>query len=299
MTGSVRILAMRHASFYAPLIGTVGGGFLEAEGLDGRYGVRPADRNPFEMIRSGEIEVMQSAVSSSWARLERGEGDLPAHFAQINRRDGFWILGRDPGPFRWDHLEGRTILADHGPQPLAMLRYAASRNGARLDAVGWENAGDPASIVAAWKAGHGDYAHLQGPAPHVLAETGAGHVLTAVGYAMPEVAFSSLAAMPSFLKTPEASAFLRAYTRCLEWIAASGAATIAETLAPFFPDVDVKALAASIAGYKALGCWKTTPEIPRSEYDQALEVFEWNKLITRRHRYEDVVEASVRDAFGA
>lgn len=289
MAISLRILAMRHASFYAPLIGTVAGGFLADVGLDGHYAVRPPDRNPFEMIRDGEVEVMQSAVSSSWSRLERGEGHLPAHFAQINRRDGFWILGRSAEPFRWSQLEGRTILADHGPQPLAMLRYAASSNGVRTDSVDWKNVGGPDEIVAAWRAGEGEFAHLQGPMPHVLADEGDGHVLIAVGEAMPEVAFSSLAAMPSFLSTPAAEAFMKAYVRCLEWIDLASPDAIAGKLAPFFPAVAPDPLTASIAGYKALGCWKRTPEIPRGEYEQALEIFEWNQLIKNRYAYDQVV----------
>lgn len=289
----IRILAMRHASFYAPLIGTVGGGFLADEGFDGHYAVRPPDRNPFEMIRTGEVEVMQSAVSSSWARLERGEGHLPVHFAQINRRDGFWILGRSPGPFGWSQLEGRTILADHGPQPLAMLRYAASSNGVRTDSVDWKTFGGPDEIVVAWRGGEGEFAHLQGPMPHVLADEGAGHVLIAVGEAMPEVAFSSLAAMPSFLTTPAAEAFVTAYTRCLEWIDGASPEAIAGKLTPFFPDVAPGPLTASIAGYKALGCWKRTPEIPRPEYEQAVKIFEWNRLIKKRYRYDEVVYSGV------
>lgn len=292
MTGVVRILAMRHASFYAPLIGTVAGGFLEAEGLEGRYAVRPPERNPFEMIMNGEVEVMQSAVSSSWARIGRGITNLPLHFGRINRRDGFWLLARESSsksPFDWSRLEGRTVLADHGPQPLAMLRYAAHLQGIDLDRVRWENAGDPSAIVARWRSGDGDFAHLQGPAPQGLAGEGLGTVVTAVGDAMEPVAFSSIAATERWLESPEARSFMRAYTRCLGWVQDTPAEDIAQTLGPSFEDTPMPALVESVAAYKRLGCWDRKPEIPVDEYERALDVFEWNGLIKERYAYETVV----------
>lgn len=289
MQQSVRIMAMRHASFYAPLIGVVAGGFLEAEGLQGEYFVRPPDRNPFEMLRDGEVEVMQSAVSSSWSRLEKGQTRLPVHFARINRRDGFWLLAREDTSFDWKALEGRVVLADHGPQPLAMLRWAAHLQGVDPDGIRWKNVGDPLAIVGAWRSGDGDFAHLQGPMPHVLAGEGLGRIVSSVGEAMPPVAFSTIAAMPAWLETPNARAFMRAWVRSLEWVHDSPADEITDRLAPLFEDVPGEALSASIADYQALGCWEKAPTIMRDEYERALDVFEWNKMITKRHPYDSVV----------
>lgn len=285
----IRLLAMRHSSFYAPLIATVAAGFIEREGLVGQYQVKPRNRNPFEMIERGEVDVMQSAVSSSWARLERGITNLPRHFAQINRRDGFWLLGRAGQDFSWERLEGAVVLADHGPQPLAMLRYAACHQGVDLRKVHWRDAGEPVEIIARWRDGAGDFAHLQGPAPHQLVQEGSWDIVASVGRAIPEVAFSSLAASPSYLESPEGQGFLRAYRQSLRWIDATDAGEIARVLEPFFPGVPPESLASSISDYKSLGCWNLDPSIPQRGYEQALDVFEWNELISKRHAYGEVV----------
>ena len=44
-----------------------------------------------------------------------GVEPLPVHFAQINQRDGFFLVGREPEPaFAWKNLEGRTLLGRPG-----------------------------------------------------------------------------------------------------------------------------------------------------------------------------------------
>ena len=76
----VRILMMRHATFYTPVIAAISGGFLKEEGLDVEYLVRSPDQNPLEMLQKGEVEISQSAVSSSWMRIEKGLQNLPGSF---------------------------------------------------------------------------------------------------------------------------------------------------------------------------------------------------------------------------
>jgi hypothetical protein len=110
-----------------------------------------------------------------------------------------------------------------------------------------------------------------------------------VGEAIGPVAFSSIAAQPAYLATPEARSFMRAYGRCLDWLLRSTPDEVALRLSPFFASVQVDVLARSISDYRSLGCWDRSAAIPRSEYEQALDVFEWNGLISVRHDYDAVV----------
>lgn len=116
----ISILVSRHSAFYSPLISTISGGFLEREGLEATYGAIQPGQNSRPLLRSGAAEVMQSAVGSRWGPLERGETDLPVHFAQINRRDGFFLAIRAGALISdWKDPEGRRLLDDHGdPAPL-------------------------------------------------------------------------------------------------------------------------------------------------------------------------------------
>ena len=125
----IRIMALRHSAFYSPLLLTMAGGYLRDEGLDHTYALATPERTVPGSIAAGTCDVAQSAVATSFAALEKGEAVDIVHFAQINARDGFFLVGRRPEPgFTWARLKGRRVLVDHFFQPLAMFRYALHRN---------------------------------------------------------------------------------------------------------------------------------------------------------------------------
>jgi NitT/TauT family transport system substrate-binding protein len=265
-------------------------GFLVEEGFDSTYEVLAPGIDAQELIRNGKIDIVQSAVSSSWARMEKNEGNLAAHFAQINQRDGFFLAGRSSDQsFNWKKLEGASLLADHGAQPLAMLKYAVHLNGADWGKINAIDAGGVDEIDAAFRNGLGDYVHQQGPAPQLLEREGVGYVVASVGGAMPPVAFSSLMASREFLKTGAARAFISAYARARQWVNHAPAEEVADRESEFFPRTDRDALTRTIASYQSLGCWDGDLAITRERYEQALNVFLHSGKISRRYPYEDVV----------
>ncbi len=287
----LKILVSRHSAFYSPLIAAIAGPFLNDEGFTATYGVLAPGQTSREMLHRREAHIIQSAVSSNWGPMEKGIEGLPVHFAQINIRDGFLLASRHPlhTPFEWKMLEGRSLLADHGGQPLAMLRYAAHVNNAEWSHIHAIDAGAPEQMIEAFLQGEGDFIHLQGPAPHQLALQGKATICASVGASMPPVAFSSLVALPDFLANEHAAKFLRAYRKAREWVREADPETIAGIEASFFPTVPRDALRAAIADYQKLGCWSGETEIPEDLYQQSLNVFAYSRLINRRHGYEAVV----------
>lgn len=289
MTTDISIQFTRFSAFYTPLIATIAGGFLQEEGFTPRHSVAPAGKSAVEGLLDGSVHVCQSAPSQGFGSLEKGQAPLAVHFAQINEKDGFFLTARAPDPaFTWDTLRGRAVLVDHGGQPLAMFKYACHRRG--LDYAALKAVDVPSGQMdQAFRQGQGDYIHQQGPAPQQLEHDGVGHVVASVGEAIGPCAFSSLAATRDWLKTDAARRFMRAYRKARAWLLATPAAQVAEAEASFFPDIARPVLAATIAYYQKLGCWAPHVEITRPAFEVTLDVFEHSRLITRRHRYEDVV----------
>jgi NitT/TauT family transport system substrate-binding protein len=288
----LRIMAARHSAFYSPLISTIAGGFLADEGLEATYSVLPPSGGSHGLLQRAEVDVMQSAPGSNWGLIEKGQTGLPLHFALINCRDGFFLAGRKPEPnFQWKSLEGSSLLADHGGQPLLMLRYAVHSQGVDWAKINAIDAGTIAEIDAAFRAGQGEYVHQQGPAPQQLVHEGIGHVVASVGAAMPVVAFSSLMATREFLASDRARAFTRAFRKARAWAQSVPADQIAEKEASFFPQIDRAVLTTTIAAYQRLGCWQGDIHITRDLYEQALEVFLYGGAIKQRHPYDEVVTA--------
>jgi NitT/TauT family transport system substrate-binding protein len=67
------------------------------------------------------------------------------------------------------------------------------------------------------------------------------------------------------------------------------AAKIADAERSLFPDIHPAVLTATLAYYQKLGCWTPHVEITRQAFEVTLDVFQHSRLITKRHRYEDVV----------
>ncbi len=222
---TIRIVASRHTAFYSPLISTMAGGFLEKQGVSYTYATLAPGETAAGMIREGRADVMQSAPSTNWAKMDQGETGFPLHFALINRRDGFFLTGqgRAASPFAWKDLEGRRLIADHGSQPLAMLKYAAHYNGVDWKKIDVINAGTPEQMTAAFRTGAADFIHLQAPAPQLLEQDGAGWIAVSVGESMPPNAFSSLCASREFIGSAEYRAFVTAFAEAKAWVCASPA----------------------------------------------------------------------------
>ncbi len=286
----LNVMVYRHSAFYSPLLAGIGGGFFSRAGFDPSYTVMPPGRNVGDMLTSGEIQVSQASVSTSWALLEQGREPPFRIFATLNRRDGFLIAGRKPDPaFTWDKLRGNRFIFAHGGQPEAMLKYALHKRGIALDEVIGIDCGDPQSSMAAFAAGEGDYFHEQAPYPQQLEVEGKAHIIASVGEVIGPVAFSSLAAAPDWLEKPQARVFLEAFRAARTWAHTADPDDVASAVASFFPAIGRKALVGSITYYQQLGCWSGGLEIKHEEYEAILDVFLHSRLLTRRHLYAQVV----------
>ena len=286
----IHIQFTRFSAFYSPLILTMAGGYLKDEGLEPAYSVSAPGKTAIEALLEGSAQVVQTAPSQGMAALERGETPQAAHFAQINERDGFFLAGRAPEPdFHWPSLAGKRVLVDHGGQPLAMFKYACHRMGLDFADIVALDAGSDAEMEAAFRAGEGDYVHLQGPAPQQLEHEGAGHVVAALAPAVGACAFSSLAATRAWLAGDMARAFMRAYRRARADLIALPADEVARLERPYFPAVEPRVLSATVAAYQALGTWSAHVEITRPAFEATQEIFRHAGRIARRHPYDAVV----------
>jgi len=280
------------SAFYSPLISTMSGGFLRAEGLDPHWSVAPPGVSAIEALKDGSAHVVQSALSQGFGPLDRGETPPAVHFAQVNEMDGFFLAGRAADPdFGWSKLEGAEVVMFKAGQPRAMFRYACHKAGIDFDKIKPICPGGAADIDKAFRAGEGQYVQQQGPFPQQLQADGVGHIVAQVGKKIGPCGFSSLAATREWLGTDLAKAFMRAYSKTRVYMNETPAAEIARAEKPYFPRIDESVLAECIATYQKLGCWTPHVEITRAAYEKTLDVFEYNGLLKQRYRYEQVCAA--------
>lgn len=291
---TINIMALRHSAFYSPLLMTMAGGYLREAGLDYTYRLATPELTIEEQIASGKCHLAQSAVATTFTAFESGQTVTLRHFAQINERDGFFIVSREINPgFQWQDLIGKQVLVDHFFQPYAMLNYGLKQRGIDIKQLNVIDAGGVNEIETAFRNGTADYAHMQGPVPQQLEADGIGYVVAAVGDLIGPVAFSSLLADRSWLQTDMAIAFIRAYKKARTFVISASANDIAQQMfeAGFFPEIDQQVLIDTVQAYQGLGCWTGNINISEKAYNTLLDVFENSGLISQRYPYHTVISS--------
>ncbi|MAH83048.1 MAG: hypothetical protein CBB68_00865 [Rhodospirillaceae bacterium TMED8] len=277
------------SAFYSPLISTMSGGFLEAEGLESEWSVAPPGVSAITALERGSAHVVQSALSHGFTALNNGRENTTKHFAQINEMDGFFIAARENDPsFKWEKLEGAEVVLFDAGQPLAMFKYACHKAGIDFKKIKAINPGNAKAIDQAFREGQGQYVQQQGPFPQQLEADGLGYVVAQVGPKIGLCGFSSLAATPEWLDTDMAQAFMRAYRKTRQYMNDTPAAEIAKAEKVYFPDIDEAVLTACIDTYQNLGCWTPHVEITEEAFNATLDIYEYNGLIRVRHPYKKV-----------
>lgn len=280
--------------FYTPILVSVAGGFLREEGLDVSFSTCPPQfPHPLSALKNGAADIVQSGIMRCIIALDWGAETTPLHFAEINARDGFFILGREPqDEFSWESLRGAPVIpVGFSPMPWASLQYAMRNNGvdpAELDLMMGLSLDE---AVGAFREGRADFIHLPEPAAGQLVAEGVGHLAVALGTVNGHMAYSSFAATREFLsRQPDtAQRFTRGFSRALEWIQANEPAEIAGAIGEFFPDVPVELLAGSVGRLKEQGTWPATPALEQPEFERLQEALMGAGLVREHQSYGDVV----------
>ena len=307
----LRLMETWRSIFYTPIYVSVAGGFLEREGLDVQFSTCPPQfPHPLSALHNDAADIVQSGIMRSIIASDWGAETVPQHFAKINSRDGFFILGRGPRPnplsegegsyrFDWESLRGsRVIPVGFSPMPWASFQYALRRHGLEpsdLDLLTGLSLND---ATAAFREGRAEFVHVAEPVVQQLIADGAGHLLTALGPENGHLAYSSFAATHRLLgeRAETAHRFTGGFARALHWLSSAEPEESAEAVSEFFPGTSVDVLAASIARYQEQEQWPVNPILGKPEYENLHDILLAAGMCRERHAYEKVVRPDIAEA---
>lgn len=280
--------------FYTPIYVSVGGGFLQAEGLDVTFGTTPAQfPHPLSALKHGQADIVQSGIMRCIISLDWGAESVPMHFAEINSRDGFFVLSRRPQPdFTWDLLNGATLIpVGFSPMPWASFQYALRKHKIDPDSLTLMHGLSLDEAIQAFLQGKAEYIHLPEPAAEQLISEGTGHLVSALGTENGHIAYSSFAATSEFLTSQPDTVhqFVQGFSRALQWLENNNETEVAEAVSPFFPETPKELIAQSIARYKAQGTWPAHPALESPEYEGLQDILIGAGLVKEHQPYEKVV----------
>jgi NitT/TauT family transport system substrate-binding protein len=280
--------------FYTPIYVSVAGGFLENEGLDVTFSTCPPQfPHPLSALKHDAADIVQSGIMRCIIALDWGAETVPAHFAKINARDGFFVLGRQPqDEFRWESLRGATVIpVGFSPMPWASFQYALRKHGVSPEELKLLHGLSLENAVTAFRQGQADFIHLPEPAIEQLIADGVGHLAIALGPENGHIAYSSFAATNRFIgQNPDAvQHFVQGYSRALQWLAASDAPEIGKAITSFFPNVPLDLVVQAVARYKSQDTWPTDSMLGQPEYEGLQDILVSAGLVKEHQPYEKVV----------
>ena len=279
--------------FYTPLYVAVAGGFFYDEGLNVEFSIVPDNASATEMLRSGTVDIAQTGISRSLMDLDGGREDAPLHVAEINQRDGFFLLSRHPvDSWRWKELEGSTLIPiGFTPVPWNPLRAVLINHGVDLDSIKLVRNVSAVDAINLFRKGEADYLHILHPYAQSLIDEGVGHMAASLGPELGYICYSSFAATPGFIyeHSDIVQAFVNGFQKALEWVDMNGESAIAERVSSFFPDNPQEVLARAIWQYKNQNTWPQDSLIGKDGYDAMRDILIEGGLVNCRHPYERLV----------
>ena len=266
-----------HSIFYAPLYVAINNGYFKEEGLE------------IELVNGGGSDATMTALLSGSAQIglmgpetnvfvaSQGRQDYPVIFGQLTKRDGSFLVGRNPEPdFDWSNLEGKYFIAGRrGGSPAMSLQYALEKNGYDINndltfdlSVAFNN------TVGAFEGGLGDYVTMFEPTASEYVAAGKGYIVASVGEESGEVPFTCFSANRSYLdKNPEKiEKFLKCIIRAYNFITTEDIEKVIDALVPSFDGTSRNSIRYAIESYVRIDAWMDTPVMLQTSFNRLQDV---------------------------
>lgn len=271
---TVRLNEVTHSVFYAPLYAAMHLGYFESEGLQIELTNGGGADKVMTAVLSGQSDIGLAGPESCIYVLREGRENHAVVFAQLTKRDGSFLVGREDGDFRWEDLRGSTVLGGRkGGVPEMTLEYVLRQHGLTPgEDVNVDTSVQFNMMAGAFTGGQGDYVTLFEPAATEVASSGQGYILCSIGAESGDIPYTAYFASQSYTEAHSdvIAAFCRAIAKALDWVDTHTDREVAQAIIGQFPDTDLAVLEAVTARHREIGAWN----IPLTMEKDALERLE-------------------------
>ncbi len=272
---TVKLSEVTHSVFYAPQYVAINLGFFEKYGLKiDMVSSQGADK-VMTAVLSRQVDIGFAGPEASIYVYQQGKEDYSQVFAQLTKRDGSFLVGRDSNEvnnFKWTNLEGKHILPGRkGGVPYMTLEYVIKQYGlSPATDMNFDNSISFDAMTSAFVGGAGDYVTIFEPTATMLEAEGKGFILASVGEAAGEIPYTAYFASKSFIEeNPEIiQSFVNAIYEAQTWVNTHTSAEIANVIAPSFEGTELSVLETVVQRYKDIDAWNSTPVMSQEAFEK-------------------------------
>ena len=293
----VRVTEVARSVFYAPQYAAVSLGFFEEEGIELELTNGQGADKVMTAVIADQADIGFSGPEAAIYVMKEGKEDHPVVFAQLTKRDGAFIVGREPdADFKFEDMRGKHLLGGRkGGVPLMTLEYVIRQQGMDPAKDLYVDSSVQFALMAgAFTGGTGDYVALFEPTASAVELEGKGYVLASVGELSGEIPYTCYYAKQSWLKEKAdiAQRFTNAIYKGQQWVKEHTAAEVAEAIAPFFPDTDLALLQKVCQRHADIDAFMTTPVMESEPFERLQTVMEQAGELEGRVEFRDLVDNS-------
>ncbi len=293
------IAEVTHSIFYAPQYVAIELGMFEEAGLDVNIiNTNGADKTMAALL-SKDAQIGLMGLEASVYVYNQGQSDYSVCFAQLTKRDGSFIVGREKiENFSFDIFKNKEILGGRkGGMPLFILQYVLKNQGLN---VGIDDDSKEVNLrtdiafaaqAGAFVSGVADFTTLFEPTATALEKTNDGYIVAGLGEFTDPIPYTVYSTLKSYEEknSDKIQKFTDVIKKAMQWIETHTSREIAEVIRPQFPDTSLEDLEVVIKRYRNIDAWCETPLLEKDGYELMLDIMDEARELTKRIDYNIIV----------
>lgn len=297
----VTLCEVTHSIFYAPLYIAQNNGYFDEENIDLVLTNGGGADKVITAVISGSADIgLMGPEATIYCHVE-GQRDYPIIFGQLTKRDGSFLVGRNPEPdFKWSSLKGKRILAGRkGGVPAMTLQWVLNKNGVSADAPNFDTSVAFNAMVGTFETDKSiSYTTMFEPTASEYVALGKGYIVASVGEASGEVPYTAFSAQKSWLDKNGtiAKSFLRAVLRGYKFMKENTPEIVAKSLAPSFAGTSENSIAAAVKSYIKIDAWASSPAMKEADFNRLQDIMENAGTLSSRADYSLAVDNTIAKA---
>ena len=286
----LKINEVTHSIFYAPLYLADALGYFEDEGFEIELTNGGGADNTMAAVLSGAADIGFCGPEAAIYVEIGGSTDQPMVFGQLTKRDGSFLVGRNPEPnFKWENLEGKELLAGRpGGVPFMTFSYVLHEHGVNAT---YKQDVDFNYMTAAFIGGAADYVTAFEPVASQMQAAGQGYIVASVGKESGEIPYTCFMAKQSYIdkNSDKIEGLLRAVTKAIKYLDTANLDEAANLLCDYFPDTSAESIKTSLKSYISINAWVKNMAMEEQAFTRLQDVIELAGELERRVDFDDVV----------
>lgn len=289
----IKVAEVTHSVFYAPLYVAVENNYFKDEGLDVELILTSGADKVSAAVLSGDVQIGFAGAESAIYVYEKGQKDYLQIFSGLTKRDGQFILARNPiDNFSLENLKGQEILVGRS-SGMPALNFLNALKKANIDPndININYSVDFAALSGTFIGGTGDFVNLFEPNALKLEKENYGYVVESIGKLSGEMPYTAFYAKKSYIEknTETIKSFTKAINKGLNYVKTASNEDIANIIYKQFPDTSLADLTLLVKRYKDNDSWLDSSYISEKLLENLEDIMIDNDLLQEYVSYQDLI----------